>query len=199
MIHSSLLRSVVCAALVLVGVVAQRSSAQEADLLRKFQKQNQKAAQQAKVLVEKNASRALEISAQRPEQALELLRQAREALAAADALPRPEKARLAHTLDNGFRDVKARLQSKAEAERVKLAKALPPAPAAPTAEEKLFKTVGTPGAMATRDPKLTVRPILFQPNMVPVFYSSSASVLPVVSPDRRWVRISISGSFGIFP
>ncbi len=111
-------------------------------------------------------------------------------LSTADGLPRPEKVLLARQLDNGFRDVKARLESKAEAAR-KLVKALPPAA---TADGRLLKKLETgPGATAMRepkrDPKLTVSPI----------FSSSATVRPVVSADRRWVRISFSGMFSIFP
>ena len=184
-----------CIAIMLMGMCAARARAdQESDLLKKFQQQNHKAAAQAKALVEKNAARAFQISAQEPEQALELLRQAREVLSAADALPRSEKLLLSRTLDDGFRDVKARLESKAEAAR-KLAKAFPTETSDDGKQLKKFES--PPGATAKVDQQPGVKPILFVPNIVPLTYSSATSVTPIVSPDRRWVRISFSGGFSI--
>jgi len=194
MIHFSFLRP--AAAIALVSLTAAASTVradQESDLLRKFQQQNQQAAQQAKETVEKSVQRAFEVIAQEPEQALEILRQAREVLNGADALPRPDKVLLTRRLDEGFRNVKARLESKEEAAK-KLAKPLAPEA---TADAKLFKKVDGATGAAARDPKLGVRQLIFESNNVPMTFSSSASVAPVVSPDRRWVRISISGMFSI--
>lgn len=199
MIRSSLLVHITYVAIIHLAVGGSVARAdQEAELLQKFQKQNEQAALKAKAIVENNAARALQISAQEPEQALELLRQARQVLSTADGLARPEKLLLARKLDDGFRDVKARLQSKEEVAR-NLAKALAPGQAAPADSKLVKKVVAVPAAGATRDPKMAVRPILFEANMVPVNYNSATSVAPVVSPDRRWVRISFGGAFSIFP
>jgi hypothetical protein len=188
-------RSAVCIGLLLVGGTWQRAWAdEETDLLQKFQQQNQKAALEAKASVEKNVAQALAISAQEPEQALGLLRHARAALFAADGLPRPEKVLLTRKLDDGFRDAKDRLKSKEEQ-----LKALAKAAAVPDAQgdAKLLKKLeAAPYADAGKG-KVSVSPILFQPNIVPQVLSSSTTVTPVVSPDRRWVRISFSGAFSI--
>ena len=197
MISTTLRYCTIIITLLLMGLHAPLARAQqEADLLRKFQKQNTKAAAQAKALVEKNATRALAIASQEPEQALELLRQARDVLGSADALPRPEKTQLARTLDDGMRNVKAHLESKAQAAR-KLAKELE---RQTPQDSKLLKKLETPPGTTTtarRDQKPGVSPILFVPNIVPVTYSSSTTVTPVVSPDRRWVRIGFAGGFSI--
>jgi hypothetical protein len=73
---------------------------------------------------------------------------------------------LERRLAEGFRDAKARLESKKE-----LAKNTTPT------EEVL------------------AGPVQLRPNIVPISSQLSGTVTPIVSPDRRWVRISLSGSF----
>jgi hypothetical protein len=161
----------------------------ETDLLQKFQQQNQSTAVKARDQVERNLAQALSVSAQEPEKALELLRQSREVLDAATALPRADKVLLARKLDDGFRDAKARLESKEEEARRLAALAKPVQP--PTKSEP-----GTPYA-SVKDPRLTVSPILFFPRMGLVQQQAAGTVTPVVLPDRRWVRISVSVGFAI--
>jgi hypothetical protein len=194
--HFSLLRRTALAALIILAARAPGARAdQESDLLRKFQQQNQQVAQQAKASIEKTVDKAFEIVAERPEQALELFRQARDVLNATESLSRSDKAPLARRLDEGFRNVKARLDSQAAAAAaLKVMKPLPPDE---TASAKLLKKPdGVTGGTA-RDPKLRVSPILFQSYQRPMVFSSDSSVTPIVSPDRRWVRISLSGFFSI--
>jgi hypothetical protein len=169
MVNVSLVRYLGWAALILL--IPRQGFAQddfEAALLKKFQKQNDKAGLQAKADVEKTLALAVALSPKEPEKALDLLRQARELLADADQLARAEKDALARKLDDAARDAKARLQSKQEQAKSQV----------PNGEVQ----GGT---------------IIFQPNIAPVKIQSTLSATPVVSPDRRWVRIGVRGSFSI--
>jgi hypothetical protein len=188
-------RAALAALLILAARPLGARADQESDLLRKFQQQNQQAAQQAITSIEKTVDKAFEIVAQRPEQALELFRQARDVLNATGSLSRSDKAPLARRLDEGFRNVKARLDSQAAA--AEALKVIKPLPTDETASAKLFKKPDGVTGGTTRDPKLRVSPILFGSNQYPLTFSSSSSVTPIVSPDRRWVRISLSGFFSI--
>ena len=50
------------------------------------------------------------------------------------------------------------------------------------------------GAKSTTE-EVLAGPVVLRPNMVPITSQLSGTVTPTVSPDRRWVRISISGNF----
>ncbi len=161
----------------------------ELDLLQKFQRQNQKTALQVKQDVEENLARAATLSPGEPERALDILRQTRELLDAAEALPRAEKSVLARKVDDAFRYARERLESKLEAARV-LAKLAKPVPE-PEAQRLAMPT----GPSAAAGKKLAVSPILFEPIMGLRTGAADTGVTAVVLPDRRWVRISFSGAF----
>jgi hypothetical protein len=171
MVHRSFVRWAACAALSLVVPVwAHARDDFEKDLLQKFQKQNQKDAIQVKADVEKLLAEALAVSPLQPEKALMLLWQCRELLDMAGKLPRAEREALARQVDDGFRDARARVESKQEAARA--------------AEPKPSQgQVISPG-------------VAFVPNIVQVPVNLTLGpITPVVSADRRWVRIGISGRF----
>jgi hypothetical protein len=164
----------------------------EAGLLRKFQQQSEKAALQAKLDVEKTIARAFALSPTEPESALEMLRRARELLESAEKLQRAEKEALLRKLNDGLSDAKARLESQAAAEKARRAETLvKPASIPPATTE-----VTEPKFASAR--KLAVSPIVAVPNIVPVQSQAQAQVTPIVSADRRWVRINLSGSFFMF-
>lgn len=150
----------------LMPICAHAADDFEADLLRKFQKQNQYASRDVRSVVEKNVAQALVLGSSEPEKAFLLLQETRYLLDAADRLPRPERDALERKLAEGFRDARARLESKKELSRN-----------TPPTEEILGG------------------PVLLKPNIVPIASQLSTQVTPVVSPDRRWVRLSISGNF----
>jgi hypothetical protein len=186
MMRRSLVADLTSAALVLASV--QSTWAQgDSDLLQRFQQQNQQAALKARQQIEKNVTEALSISAQDPDRALELLRQGREWLAEAGALSRPEKVALARKLDDGFRDARARLESRAEAARLAALMAQPPKSPEPVT-----------AADGRRAAKSQITPIIFVPNIVPYPVGGTVTVAPVISADRRWVRINFSGGFTLF-
>jgi hypothetical protein len=161
------IRCAVCVAIVsLVPACAQAADDFETDLLRKFQKQNQNATHDVKSVVEKNVAQALALGASEPEKAFLLLQETRYLLDGADRLPRPEREALERKLAEGYRDAKARLESKKELAR----------------------------ATKTNDEVLQ-GPIILRPNIAPITSTLSTQVTPTVSADRRWVRISISGAF----
>ena len=187
MLHRSSISAAGSIALSLLVAGWSRPDDLETGLLQKFQQQSQKAALQAKQDVEKNLARALELSPTDPERALELLRQSKELLFAADRLPRQERDALMKKLDDGFRDARARLESQQEAAR-RAAALVKPVPSTTAPSE--------PDAKYER--KLAVSPIVFRPNIVAVPSAAQAQVTPVVSADRRWVRINLSGSFFMF-
>jgi hypothetical protein len=132
--------------------------------LRKFKKQSQNAGVQVKLEVEKNLAKVLVLGPAEPEKAYLLLRETQFLLDEADALPRGERDMLMRRLDDGFRDAKARLDSKKQLTQTQ--------PAGDVAGQ-----------------------VLLVPNIRSFPEQASAQVTPVVSPDRRWVRISFSGSF----
>jgi hypothetical protein len=167
MVDFSFVRRAAWAALVLLmPVCAQAADDFEADLLRKFQKQNQNATRDVKSVVEKNVAQALALGSSEPEKAYLLLQETRFLLDAADRLPRPEREALERKLAEGFRDAKARLESKKELAR-----------------------------STTPTEEVLAGPVQLRPNIVPISSQLSGTVTPIVSPDRRWVRISLSGSF----
>jgi hypothetical protein len=136
----------------------------EAALLRKFTKQNQDSVAQVKSEVEKKLAKAIVLGQAEPEKAYLLLRETQCLLDEADTLPRAERDVLMRKLDDGFRDAKARLDSKRQ------------------------QTAATPtGEVAG--------PVLLGPITGTYRTQSQATVTPIVSADRRWVRISFSGSF----
>jgi hypothetical protein len=140
----------------------------EADLLRKFKKQNQHAVVQVKVEVEKNLAKALALGPAEPEKAYLLLRETQFLLDRASTLSRVERDMLMRRLDDGFRDAKARLDSKKQLDKT------PPLP---------------------NGPVLAGGPIRFQPIIGSYSPQATIQVAPVVGPGRRWVRIGVSGSF----
>jgi hypothetical protein len=167
MLELSFVRRAVWAPLVLLmPLCAQAADDFEADLLRKFQKQNQNASRDVRSVVEKNVAQALALGSSDPEKAYLLLQETRYTLDTADRLPRSEREALERRLAEGFRDAKARLESKKELARV----------------------------TKTNDEVLQ-GPVILKPNIVPIASQLSTQVTPVVSPDRRWVRISLSGAF----
>jgi hypothetical protein len=165
--NRSLVRSAAWAALVVLAWAGGRARADdfEKDLLRKYQQQNQKGSLQVTADVEKNLARALALSPLEPEKALQILRQTKELLDGADALPRADRDALNRRLADAFRDAKARLESQA------------------------LSTSKAPVE------KVANGGIIFQPNNVPIPSSASFTATPVVLPDRRWVRIGVSGTF----
>src|SRR5207302_11446009 len=145
---------------VLLPASAQASDDYETDLLKKFQRQNQKGTVDARSEIEKTLAEALAVGPSDPDKALALVRKSKELLDAAVSLPRGERDALARKLEDGFRDARARLESKQEAEK-----------RPPPTEEVLGG------------------PIQFKPNIGTVTSTYSGSVTPTVSPDRGWVRI----------
>src|SRR5690349_9733559 len=91
MVNASFLRRASWAALLLLLPAAARADDYEADLLRKFQRQNDKDSAGLKMEVEKTLSEALAMSASDPEKALTLLRKSKELLDLALNLPREQK------------------------------------------------------------------------------------------------------------
>ena len=153
-----------CAALILAATDRAPADDFEQSLLKKFQRQNQKNNLFVKDDVEQNLLKVTAMAPTEPERALDLLRQTREMLDAADTLSKADREALARKLDDGFRDVKARLESKQERARV--------APDPPTQQQ-----------------------VVLVPNNVPIPSTFRGAVTPIVSPDRRWVRIGFNGSF----
>ena len=150
----------------LVPPCAQAADDFEADLLRKFQKQNQNVSRDVKSVVEKNVAQALALGSSEPEKSFLLLQETRYLLDSADRLPRAEREALERKLAEGYRDAKARLESKKELARV------------PKTSDEVLQG-----------------PVLLKPIIAPIASQLSTQVTPTVSADRRWVRISISGSF----
>jgi hypothetical protein len=106
------------AAILFAGVQSSLADDLEQSLLQKFQRQNQKGALYVKEDVEKNLLKVTAMAPTDPERALDLLRQTRDLLDNATGLPKADREALARMLDDGFRDVKARLESRQERARV---------------------------------------------------------------------------------
>jgi hypothetical protein len=172
----------------LVSGPASAADDYESELLRKFKKQNQKSAQQVKETVEENIARALAISPQEPEKALTLLRESKALLDESDKMPRAQRVVLASQLENGFRDARARLESKQQAA---MAAAMTAARASAREVERQAKLAKNATILpsAADDPKSKVKVSPFG-----VTSTAAMDATPVVGPGRRWVRIG--GSFG---
>ena len=135
----------------------------EDSLLKKFQRQNQKGTQSVKDDVESNLLKVTTMAPVQPEKALDLLRQTRDLLDAAQGLSKADRDALNRKLEDGFKDVKARIESKQERARV------PPEPS--DGQQQFFPGNGI------------------------VTSQAQFSTTPIVSADRRWVRIGVSGTF----
>jgi hypothetical protein len=158
-----------CAALLFLATTSAKAADDfEQDLLRKFQKQNQQGSLHVKQDIEKDIAEAFALSPQEPEKALVLLRHARELLDGADKLPKADRDALAGRLADGFRDATARIESTPAKNTTPL---VPPPDDGPA--------------------------IVFNPKITTIPTVVSTSVTPTVSADRRWVRLSFSGSFSI--
>jgi len=167
---------------ILLVAASQAQADFEADLLQKFQQQHQKSAFDARTEIQKLLQRAAALNAE-PEKALEILRRGKEHLDAADKLPRAEKESLARRLDDMLREVKERVRAQEAVAKEEAAKG---SALIAEFEAKLD---------AKKDKKLAVSPIFFTPQFTPVPSQANVQVTPVVSPNRMWVRVGVSGTF----
>lgn len=147
----------------------------ESELLQKFQKQNQAADRKLVIEVENALAQA---SSSDLEQARQLLFAAKGLLQGDASLSREQRESLFRRVDMHLRLVQNGLEEKRKQEAA--------AAAVAAAEE----------AKAKKN-RLEVKPSFFSPIITPVPSGGKFEASPVVSPDRMWVRIRLSGNFTI--
>jgi hypothetical protein len=149
----------------------------ESDLLQKFQHQNKQAMQQLKLDVAKHLAQAAALCPTEPEKALDLLRKSQQLLNEDEKLARADRADLLRQVDERVREAKERLKSKqAQAAAV---------------SSSLYRNPQPPAGT------LVSPPLFFTPNLLLAPVQAAVEATPVVSPDRRYVRIGVRGAFAM--
>jgi ferredoxin len=149
----------------------------ESDLLEKFQNQNQQAVRRLKQELENQLAKAAALCPVEPEKTLDLLQQTQQILHEESKLSKDDRADFSQRIKERLHEARERIKSKVEAAKA----------ATPT----VVSAYKTPQSLTQVSQPIFV-PVLTQ---VPV--QSSLQVTPVVSADRRFVRIGVSGSFAM--
>jgi hypothetical protein len=165
----------------------------ESQLLQKFQSQNQGAAAKLKSEITGRLAQAATFRTSRPEHALELIRKNLERLEGDSLLQRDERAGFIRECQERVRDLKdliAQMEKEKEKEREKEKEAL--------ARERTAKPVDPlAGAWTSKSyPTMSSKEdaeLLRRRGVGQAF--ANVQVTPVVSADRRFVRIGLSGTF----
>lgn len=178
----------------------------EAELLGKFQKDNKSAVQKWQQEVEASLTQAAALRTSDPERARKLLQKTLDALEKDAVLPRTERPALTRRLHDEISRLGSLLSDRKEQqERDKLEAArleLHQAKWAPTLRDEgslqARASFGAPGsATGPGVPDPRVSPPFFTPTFTPFPVNVGFSPTPVVSSDRRWVRLGINTSFTV--
>ncbi len=180
----------IAAALVLVPFIQEKSRADfEAKLLRKFQQQNQAAADKLKQEVADTLARA-ESPATDPDQAQEQLHQCLLKLQEDSQLLREERTGLTRKVQDRLGEMKTAAEKKRQA----VAKQTDPANVLATAGAAgVVPAALPPSAKASPPVKPPANPALGRPAVAQA--GAAFQVTPAVSADRRFVRIGVNGTF----
>ncbi|MFO0967939.1 MAG: hypothetical protein U0793_20455 [Gemmataceae bacterium] len=167
----------------------------EADLLAQYQKDDRATADKLRREIEGALAQAGSLRYD-PERAEKLLRAGLDLLNKDKALPAADRAGLAGRVEQKLTEIRGVIAArKSDEDKRKREWAATELAKTKTPYVGGTKFLGGP----TEQPEPRERsPIFFSPLVAPFPSSADVTVTPVVSPDRRWVRIGISAGF-IFP